>query len=90
MNAGIVLSAALFGAIGFYLALIAKFYRIKFGRGPKPTWLQVSLAATLAGIVLRLEFFSAVPPWIPALLACGGGLAFSVVAYRLYRVMMSA
>jgi hypothetical protein len=90
MNVGIVVVAVLFGMIGFYLSLIAKFYRLKFGRGPRAVWLQAALAATVAGILLRLEAFSSVPDWIPAALATGGGLAFAALAYRLYRIMMSA
>jgi hypothetical protein len=86
---GLLLVSLLFGVIGFYLSLIAKFYRLKFGRGPRAAWLQASLLVTVAGLVLKIEAFAA-PSWLPAALASAGALLFSALIYRLYRTMMSA
>jgi hypothetical protein len=92
---GIALAALLFGVIGFYLTLIAKFYRLKFHRGPQARWMQASLAVLLAGILLlRLDALVTSLPswyhWVPAVLMCAGGIAFSVLSYRLYRTMLSS
>ena len=46
--AGLVAVSLLFGMIGFYLTLIAKFYRQKFMKGPPHQWMQASLAGTRA------------------------------------------
>ena len=89
-DVAILLIAVLFGVIGLYLSLIAKFYRAKFGKGPRAAWLQVSLAVALVGLVLRMGAFDALPNWVPALLSSAGALAFSALAYRVYRTMMSA
>ncbi len=84
-----VLIALLFGVIGFYLCLIAKFYRVKFGRGPHAGWMQSSLSMIVTGIFLRVMVFSGLPVWIPAILVTSGSLAFSIMAYNLYRTMLS-
>ncbi len=90
MNLGLALSAVLFGGMGFYLALIARFYRLKFGRGPHSGWMGAGLAATVAGMLLRLDALAFLPSWLPAALMCAGGTVFSSLAYLLYRSMMHA
>jgi hypothetical protein len=81
--------SALFAVVGFYLTLIAKFYRQKFSKGPPHVWMQAALAATVLGLVLKLDFFAFIPFYLPSFLVCAGGLVFSALAYRLYRSMMS-
>jgi hypothetical protein len=73
--------------MGFYLTLIAKFYRQKFMKGPPHQAMQGSLVVLVAGLVLQAGPW--VPNPIPAALLCAGGLAFSGFAYSLYRTMMS-
>lgn len=88
--AGMMAVSLLFAVVGFYLTLIAKFYRQKFSKGPPYLYMQASLAATVAGLILKLDLFAALlPRHLPALLICSGGLVFSALAYRLYRSMMS-
>ena len=87
--AGMVAVSALFAVVGFYLTLIAKFYRQKFMKGPPWRWMQASLAVTVAGLMLETGLVKAVPGEVPSLLICAGGLAFSGFAYGLYRTMMS-
>lgn len=88
-TAGMVAVSALFGVVGFYLTLIAKFYRQKFMKGPPHRYLQASLVVTVAGLVLETGVVPALPPQLPAFLICAGGLAFSGLSYSLYRTMMS-
>jgi uncharacterized membrane protein YoaK (UPF0700 family) len=85
-----LLTSLLFTVVGFYLTLIAKFYRMKFRKGPPHRYLQGALAVMVTGLVLRLEFFNAfLPVYIPNGIICAGGLAFSALGYALYRTMMS-
>jgi hypothetical protein len=85
-----IVVSILFGVVGFYLTLIAKFYRQKFSKGPPYRYMQASLAATVAGLILKLDFFgSMLPAHLPSLLVCAGGLVYSALSYRLYRSMMS-
>ncbi len=86
---GIIFSAALFGGVGRYLCLIAKFYRMKFKKGPDNRIMTAGLAFLLAGLVLQSGFFAGLPVFIPAALICAGGITFSVFAFQLYRTMMS-
>ena len=81
--------SVLFGVMGFYLTLIAKFYRQKFSKGPPHQYMQVSLVILVAGLVLESNLVKAVPSTVPAMLICLGGLVFSAFSYRLYRTMMS-
>lgn len=87
--AGLAAVSVLFAVVGFYLTLIAKFYRQKFMKGPPWRWMQASLAVTVSGLVLEIGFLEAVPGEVTALLICAGGLAYSAFAYVLYRTMMS-
>jgi hypothetical protein len=87
--AGMVAVSVLFGVVGFYLTLIAKFYRQKFMKGPPHRYLQLSLAAIVAGLILETGVAGSLPPQVPAFLICSGGLAFSSLCYSLYRTMMS-
>ena len=87
--AGMVAVSVLFAVVGFYLTLIAKFYRQKFMKGPPWQWMQASLAVTVAGLVLETGFVETMPGEVPAALICAGGLAFSALSYSLYRTMMS-
>ena len=87
--AGMVAVSVLFAVVGFYLTLIAKFYRQKFMKGPPWRWMQVSLAVTVAGLVLQTGLLEAVPGEVSSALVCAGGLAFSSLSYMLYRTMMS-
>lgn len=87
--AGMVAVSVLFGVVGFYLTLIAKFYRQKFMKGPPHRYLQLSLLAILAGLVLETGLVGSLPSQVPAFLICSGGLAFSSLSYSLYRTMMS-
>jgi hypothetical protein len=93
--AGMALTSFLFGMVGWYLTLIAKFYRQKFSKGPPHNYLQLALAVLVVGLLLKtvLAFQS---QWAPAMMAhlgsglvCAGGLAFSGLCYALYRTMMS-
>jgi H+/Cl- antiporter ClcA len=87
---GMVLTALLFGMVGFYLTLIAKFYRQKFSKGPPYRWLQVALAVLIAGLVLKLNLLGAfLPHYVPSGLIIAGGLGFTALCYALYRTMMS-
>ena len=86
---GMIAVSLLFGMVGWYLTLIAKFYRQKFFKGPPYRYMQLSLAALTAGLLLELPWFPVLPGWIPALLVCAGGLTFSALSYRLYKTMMS-
>ncbi len=80
----------LFSVVGFYLTLIAKFYRMKFSKGPPHRYLQMALGVLAIGLVLKLEFFATrLPAIIPNGIVCLGGLAFSGLGYALYRTMMS-
>lgn len=87
--AGMLAVSVLFGVIGFYLTLIAKFYRQKFMKGPPWQLMQASLAVTVLGLVLSTGLVRAAPRELTAGLICLGGLAFSGLAYNLYRTMMS-
>lgn len=90
-----VLTSLLFGMVGFYLTLIAKFYRQKFSKGPPHRYLQIALGVLIAGLVLsvghalRLEFMRLLPHYLAPGLVCAGGLGFSGLCYALYRTMMS-
>lgn len=87
--AGTIAIALLFGAMGFYLTLIAKFYRQKFMKGPPHRVMQASLSVLVGGLFLDAGVVTGMPTAVPALLICLGGLAFSALSYRLYRTMMS-
>ena len=84
-----LLTSLLFSVVGFYLTLIAKFYRMKFSKGPPHRYLQMALAVIAAGLVLRLEFFNFIPAFVANGIICVGCLAFSGLGYALYRTMMS-
>lgn len=86
---GMLGTAILFGMVGFYLTLIAKFYRQKFQKGPPYRYLQISLAILMAGLILNLKMFAMVPSYVASGLICIGGLAFTSLCYSLYRTMMS-
>lgn len=86
---GMVLTSLLFGVVGFYLTLIAKFYRQKFSKGPPHRYLQFALGILMVGLVLKLEVFRFLPHYLASGLVCAGGLAFSGLCYALYRTMMS-
>jgi hypothetical protein len=83
------LASLLFGMVGFYLTMIAKFYRQKFSKGPPHRYLQIALAVLIAGLVLKLKVFAFMPSYVPSALVCLGGLGFSGLSYALYRTMMS-
>ena len=90
------LTSFLFGMVGWYLTLIAKFYRQKFSKGPPHQYLQIALAVLVVGLLLKtvLAFqshwgHSASSPYLGSGLVCLGGLAFSGLCYALYRTMMS-
>jgi|GEM_PF-1906464 len=88
------ISATLFialcmGVVGFYLILIAKFYRLKFSRGPRPLWLQIGLALLLGGMLLRLPWFATFPLPVSQGMLTVGGLLFTWATYLLYRSMMT-
>jgi hypothetical protein len=93
--AGMVLTSVLFGIVGWYLTLIAKFYRQKFSKGPPYRYLQAALAVLVAGLLVKTALaFQAPPTSVPIAhvasgLICAGGLAFSALCYALYRTMMS-
>jgi hypothetical protein len=84
-----LLTSILFGVIGFYLTLIAKFYRQKFQKGPPYRYLQISLAVLIIGLLLNLQIFGFLPNFVPSTLVCLGGLTFTGLCYSLYRTMMS-
>ena len=84
-----LLVSLLFSVVGFYLTLIAKFYRQKFMKGPPHHYLQASLVVIMAGLILETGLVPALPAQVPAFLICLGGLAFSSLSYSLYRTMMS-
>jgi len=86
---GLLLTSLLFGVIGFYLTLIAKFYRQKFQKGPPYRYLQLSLAVLILGLLLKLHFFVFLPSYFGSALVCLGGLGFTALCYALYRTMMS-
>ena len=91
---GMALTSFLFGMVGWYLTLIAKFYRQKFSKGPPHRYLQIALAVLVAGLLLKTVLaFQAHPvhaaAYMGTALVCGGGLAFSALCYALYRTMMS-
>ena len=86
---GLLLTSLLFGVVGFYLTLIAKFYRQKFQKGPPYRYLQVSLAILIVGLLLSLNFLPFLPAFLPSALVCLGGIAFTGLCYALYRTMMS-
>jgi hypothetical protein len=77
------------GVIGYYLLLIAKFYRLKFSRGPKPLWMQLGLGLFLMGLLLRLPWLGFLPAYLWQGTLSLGGLIFAGVTYMLYRSMMS-
>jgi hypothetical protein len=93
--AGMVLTSVLFGVVGWYLTLIAKFYRQKFSKGPPYRYLQAALAVLVAGLLIKTVLaFQAPSASVPIAhlasgLVCAGGLAFSGLCYALYRTMMS-
>lgn len=89
LAAGMVISSFLFGLVGWYLTLIAKFYRQKFSKGPPYRYLQIALAVLVAGLWLKLPFFHFLPGPLSSGLVCAGGLGFSGLGYALYRTMMS-
>ncbi|MDQ3002096.1 MAG: hypothetical protein M3Y08_12660 [Fibrobacterota bacterium] len=84
-----LLTSLLFGVVGFYLTLIAKFYRQKFSKGPGHHFMQIALVVLMAGLFLKLHFFAFIPAYFSYGLVCLGGLAFSGLGYALYRTMMS-
>lgn len=90
-----VLISFLFGVVGWYLTLIAKFYRQKFSKGPPHLYLQIALGVLVAGLLLKgvLAFQAqsahTAAGYLAAGLVCAGGLAFSGLCYALYRTMMS-
>jgi H+/Cl- antiporter ClcA len=90
-----VLTSLLFGVVGWYLTLIAKFYRQKFSKGPPHQYLQAALGVLIAGLLLTTVLaFRAQPAhgfahYLASILICAGGLGFSGLCYALYRTMMS-
>jgi len=85
-----VMTAILFGMVGFYLTLIAKFYRQKFSKGPPYRYLQIALAVIIVGLLLKLNLFAPfLPHYVPSGLIIAGGLGFTALCYALYRTMMS-
>jgi hypothetical protein len=84
-----VLTLLFTGVVGYYLLLVAKFYRIKFSRGPKPYWMQMGFALLLLGLILRLPWLGFLPPFIWQATLSLGGLIFAAFTYMLYRSMMS-
>jgi hypothetical protein len=84
-----LLTSLLFSVVGFYLTLIAKFYRMKFSKGPPHRYLQMALGVLVVGLVLRLESFHFIPAFVANGIVCAGSLAFSALGYALYRTMMS-
>jgi len=88
-SVGIILTSILFGVIGFYLTLIAKFYRQKFQKGPPYRFLQISLSVLIVGLILNLKTFAFIPHIVPQGLVCLGGAVFAYCGYALYKTMMS-
>jgi hypothetical protein len=88
-SVGLVAAAALFAVVGWYLTLIAKFYRLKFKRGPHVGTMQVSLAVLLVGWLMRFPYFTFLPSPLSAIMVVVGAAVFSWLAYALYRTMMS-
>lgn len=84
-----VLTAILFGIVGFYLTLIAKFYRQKFFKGPPYRYLQLALAVLIAGLLLKAGVFAFLPHYVASAFIIAGGLGFTALCYALYRTMMS-
>lgn len=83
------LAMVLFGASGFYLTLIARFYRQKFRKGPNPRSMQAGLGAMVLGLLLGTWL-----PWSAAAFSilgfsALGTLVFLVTAWSLHRTMMS-
>jgi hypothetical protein len=93
--AGMVLTSVLFGIVGWYLTLIAKFYRLKFSKGPPYRYLQAALVVLVAGLLVKTVLAFQAPSssapiaHLASGLICVGGLAFSGLGYALYRTMMS-
>jgi len=89
------LTSLLFGVVGWYLTLIAKFYRQKFSKGPPHRYLQITLVVLVAGLLLKTVLAFQSPSshssaaYLGTALVCVGGLAFSGLCYALYRTMMS-
>lgn len=88
------LTSLLFGVVGWYLTLIAKFYRQKFSKGPPHLYLQIALVVLVAGLALKTVLAFQTHPghsaaYLGAALVCAGGLGFSGLCYALYRTMMS-
>ena len=92
---GMVLTSVLFGIVGWYMTLIAKFYRQKFSKGPPYRYLQAALVVLVLGLLLNtvLAFQSHLAhrpfAYLASGLVCAGGLGFSAFCYALYRTMMS-
>ena len=86
-----VLISLLFGVVGFYLTLIAKFYRQKFSKGPPHHYFQMALGVLIIGLILNLKLGASplVPEYVAQGVVCAGGIAFSGFCYALYRTMMS-
>jgi len=86
---GLAIAMLLFAVVGYYLTLIAKFYRLKFSRGPRPRFMEISLVILLTGAALHLPGLSAIPSALGQILCSIGGVGFSIFAYMLYRSMMA-
>ncbi len=90
-----LLTSLLFGMVGWFLTLIAKFYRQKFSKGPPHRYLQAALVLLVGGLLVKTAVAfhppSAAAPigLLASGLVCAGGLAFSGLCYALYRTMMS-
>ncbi len=84
-----LLSLLFWGVAGYFLVLIARFYRLKFSRGPKPIWMQAGLVLMFGGLLLRLPWFAAWASTVSQGLLTVGGLVFSGATYMLYRSMMT-
>jgi hypothetical protein len=92
---GMLLTSLLFGVVGWFLSLIAKFYRMKFSKGPPHRYLQAALVVLVSGLVVKTVLAFQAPAatapiaYLASGLVCAGGLAFSGLCYALYRTMMS-
>ena len=86
---GMVSTAILFGVVGYYFTLIAKFYRQKFSKGPPYQYFQLSLIVLILGLALSVKPLAFIPGFLPSALICLGGIGFSLMALLLYRTMMS-
>jgi hypothetical protein len=86
---GLALAMMLFAMVGYYLTLIAKFYRLKFSRGPRPRLMEISLVILLTGAALHLPGLTKIPSEIGQVLCCLGAIGFSTFVYLLYRSMMA-